>query len=160
MKRITRCFVPAAICVLIAVSSFVVIKTVAAASDGSQEPRRVSIIALIVSPPQYDGVRVSVTGYLNLSYESNAVYFHEEDFRYGMTKNAIRVTLRRGQAEQFKALSGGYAIIEGTFIADESPTGMFSGRIADVTRMQKLQTEEEFLRSEPNSAKPGSQPTK
>jgi hypothetical protein len=143
-----------AIWVITAAVSIVVAVTVAAANSDSREPQRVSIVALIASPRQYDGLRVSVTGYLNLSYESNAVYLHEEDFRYGMTRNAVRVTLEREQAEKFRGFSHKYAIIEGTFAADDSPGGMFSGHIVDVTRMQELQTQEEFLRSQPKSARP------
>jgi len=71
-----------------------------------------------------------------------------------MTKNAIRVTLRHEQEEHLKALSHKYVIIEGTFVADGSQSGMFSGHIVDVTRMEELQTEEEFVRSRHNAAKP------
>jgi len=116
-----------------------------------QEARRVSIISLIASPRQYTGTRIYVTGYLNLSYESDAVYFHEDDFRYGMTKNAIRLVLKKSQREQFRAFSRNYVIIEGTFTADESASGMFSGYIVDVTRIQNLETEQEFMRHKTSS---------
>ena len=152
MKRIIRCLVVGAIVILTSIAFG--IANVGANNSDSQEPQRVSIVALIASPHQYSGVRVYATGYLDLSYESNAVYFHEEDFRYGMTKNAIRITLHRGQEQQFKALSRKYVIIEGTFSADDFPSAMFSGHIVDVTRMQELQTEQEFRRSPPESAKP------
>src|SRR5271169_7090847 len=100
-----RVSVVGALWMITAAVSIVVAATVAAANSDSREPQRVSIVALISSPRQYDGLRVSVSGYLNLSYESNAVYFHEEDFRYGMTRNAVRVTLEREQAEKFRGLS-------------------------------------------------------
>jgi hypothetical protein len=154
MKCMIRCFVLSAICVLAAAGPFVVGTTVAAADGGSLEPLPVSLVALIASPRQYNGVRVYLTGFLDLAYESNAVYFHEEDFRYGMTKNAIRVTLSREQEGHFKQLSHKHVIIEGTFVADDSQSGRFSGHIVDVSRMQELQTEEEFLQFQHNAAKP------
>jgi hypothetical protein len=148
MKRLTQCLmlVLGTMCAQPLAARFGVTKTIAAANGGLQETQRVSIVALIASPRQYNGARVYVTGYLDLAYEANAVYFHEEEFRYGMTKNAIRVTLRKEQEGQFKVLSRKYVIIEGTFAADDSRSGMFSGHIVDVTRMQELQTEEEFRR--------------
>jgi hypothetical protein len=161
MKCRTRRFmlVLGAMCALTAAASFVTTKTIAATDGDSQEPQRVSIVALIASPRQYNGIRVHVTGYLDLSYESNALYFHEEDCRYGMTKNAIKVTLRTGQEEQFKVFSRKYVIIEGTFAADDYQSGMFSGHIVDVTRMQKLQTEEQFRRrNRPSTATPPGEP--
>jgi glyoxylate utilization-related uncharacterized protein len=148
MKCLTQCLtlVLGAMCAHPLAAQFEVIKTTAATNGGSQETQRVSIVALIASPRQYNRVRVYVTGYLDLSYESDAVYLHEEDFRYGMTKNAIRLTLRKEQEGQFKVFSRKYVIIEGTFAADDSPSGMFSGHMVNVNRMQELQTEEEFRR--------------
>jgi hypothetical protein len=145
-----RGFAVGAICILIAVA-ILVSNLIAAANGGSHELQPVSIVALIGSPDRYNGTRVHVTGYLDLAYEANALYLHEQDFRYGMTKNAIRLTLRRDQQEQFKALSRKYVVVEATFAADESPNGMFSGHLADVTRMQQLLTVEELLRSQSNS---------
>ena len=149
-----RSFVVSAICVLISLASFVVSKTTAAVNDPVQEPRRVSIVALIATPRQYDGARVYVAGYLDLAYEADALYLHEEDYRYGMTKNSVKLVLQSGQRDQFKGLSRRYVIIEGKFSADDSQRGMFSGYIVDITRIQELLTGEEFLRRQNNSAKP------
>jgi hypothetical protein len=146
MKQITRRIVLGAISLLTVGAPFMLITTVVVADGHSQEPQRVSIVALIASPRQYNGVRVYVTGYLDLAYESDAVYFHEEDFRYGMTKNAVKLVLQNGQREQFKALSRKYVIVEGTFTADDLQGGMFSGHIVDVTGIRESLTEEEFLR--------------
>jgi len=81
MKCITRRIVLGAICVLTSVVPLLGITAVAAVDGGSHGPLPVSLVALIASPRQYNGGLVHVTGYLNLSYESNAVYFHEEDSR-------------------------------------------------------------------------------
>lgn len=149
-----RVFLFSALCMLVLAASIVVSKSTATMNENVQEPRRVSIVALIAFPRQYDNVRVSVSGYLDLAYESDAVYLHEEDFRHGMTRNGLKLVLQDGQRERFKRLSHRYVIVEGTFTADDSQGGMFSGHIIEVTRMQELQTEEEFLRRPSNSAKP------
>jgi hypothetical protein len=95
-----------------------------------------------------------VEGYLNVKHEADALFLHEEDCRYGMTNNAIRLVLRSEQSKQFKPLSGKYVMIEGTFAGDDSHTGWFSRHIVDVTRVQELLTEEDFLRRQNNSPKP------
>jgi len=128
---------------------------VVAVADGTlQAPQRVSIVALIASPRQYDGVPVYVTGYLDLGYESDALYFHEEDYRYGMTKNAIKLVLKSGQRDHLKRLARKYVIVEGTFVADDSQGGMFSGHIVEVTGIRELLTKEEFLRRQHKSVNP------
>lgn len=152
MKALSRRRLLGAMGILTA-ASFTASRTATTTRGSSREALPVSLVALIASPREYNGVRVHVTGYLDLAYESNAVYFHEEDYHHGLTKNAIRLILPVEQQRQFKGLSDKYVIIEGTFEADNSPDGMFSGYIVDVTRVQELLTEEEFLRRQNNSGK-------
>jgi hypothetical protein len=118
-------------------------RSIAVSKDGATEPLPVSIISLISSPRQYNNVRVYVIGYLNLSYENRAVYFHEEDFRYGIEMNAIGLMLPKEQEQKFKALSGKHVLVEGTFKI--LPLG-YSGNIANVTRIEQALTEEELIR--------------
>ena len=49
----------------------------------------VSIISLLGDPKRYAGYRVTVTGYVRIEFEGNAVYFHKEDFDNMLMKNAL-----------------------------------------------------------------------
>ncbi len=49
----------------------------------------VSLIQLIANPQAYDNKRVRITGFLHLEFEGNVIYFHNEDFRYRLTKNGL-----------------------------------------------------------------------
>jgi hypothetical protein len=76
----------------------------------AEETLHVSLLQLIANPTQFDGKRVRVIGFCWLEYESRALYLSETDFRYGITKNGVRVDLQGP-----KELSGGYVLLEGVF---------------------------------------------
>ncbi len=142
-------------CCGLGISPLTIHSGVAAAQTGVKEPVRAILIALIASPRPYDGAIVQVGGFLDVSYESDALYLHVDDYRYGITKNAVKITFAsRAQADQFKALSGKYVIVEGIFRADRSERERFSGHLVNPTRIQQLRTEEEFERSQHGSVRP------
>lgn len=106
-----------------------------AASAG--EPRNVSMIQLIASPQQYEGVNVRLIAFLNLQFEGDALYLHHEDYDRGIWSNAIGIDLTDSQRSGFVKLSGGYVLVEGIFHAGESGhLGIFAGSIHEVTRVQ------------------------
>jgi hypothetical protein len=98
----------------------------------------VSLIQLIANPEAYDKKMVRITGFLHLEFEGNAIYFHNEDFRYGLTKNALWIDIPKDMTrEQIKIVNDQYFICTGRFVASmHGHVGLNSGEIADVTRLE------------------------
>jgi hypothetical protein len=107
-------------------------------STGNTEPIEVSMVALIANPSAYNNKFVRTRGFLCLEFEGNALYLHEEDYRYGMRKNAVQLFLSKSQREQFKKLSLKHVLIEGTAGANELQIqqGMYSGSIGNIKRLE------------------------
>jgi hypothetical protein len=110
---------------------------------GKQEPQlnhadqravSVSLVTLIANPQQYEGKVVRVIGFVQLEFEGNAIYLHEEDFRRAITENGLWLDVPTG----FRGWSAGsYAIVEGTFTGRQhGHMGLFSGEIQHVTRLE------------------------
>lgn len=106
---------------------------------GKTEPSKVSMVALLAAPTHYNGIVVQTTGFLAVEFEGNALYLHEEDYRYGMEKNAVQLALTKPQEQQFKALHAKHVLIEGVVSADNRvvDSGMYSGIIRNITRLQE-----------------------
>jgi len=101
-------------------------------TQGGQAPpiTAVSIIQLISKPEAYDGKRVSITGFVRFEFEGNSIYLHEEDYRNGLYKNGMWLSM-----EERKELNNRYALIEGSFNAgNKGHLGLWSGSIENVSR--------------------------
>jgi len=113
-----------------------------AASNGLQahdeRAIRVSLIQLIANPKSWDGKRVQVIGFLRLEFEGNALYLHREDYLYGITDNAVWISLpSKLTASQREGLSTRYVICEGVFRADDhGHLGLFSGVLGEINRIE------------------------
>jgi hypothetical protein len=103
-------------------------------SSKRPEPVDVSMVALLAVPEKYDGKYVRTTAFLCLEFEGNALYLHEEDYRYGMSKNALWIDLSKSQEQQFKNLSLGHVLVEGVMVANRMD--LFSGMITHVSRLE------------------------
>ena len=124
MKRLSRL----AIALILASRSF-------AAGTPNADAESVSIIRLIAAPERYDGKLVRVVGYLNMAFEGDSIYFHEEDFRRSLVENALWVEPVDGMRKELAKLSRQYVLIEGVFDAsDTGHMGLFSGTIKKITR--------------------------
>lgn len=100
------------------------------------EEFNVSLIQLIATPEKYHGKKVLVIGYLNIEFEGNAIYLHEEDYKHGLDKNAFWVDFSKEiKPEKY---SKSYVIIEGTFNMNrQGHFGLFSGTIENITRLDR-----------------------
>lgn len=98
----------------------------------------VSLIQLIANPLAYDGRVVRIVGFLHLEFEGDVIYLHEDDFRYGLTKNGIWIDLPRDiSSKQRKAVNGHYVICTAKFVASmHGHMGMNSGEVENVTRLE------------------------
>jgi hypothetical protein len=103
----------------------------------SSKPIDVGMIALLSAPEKYEGRLVRTHGFLCIEFEGDAVYFHEEDYRHGLTGNSFALRLSKLQREQFKNLSLKYVLIEGTVHAKGlERTDGWSGAIAKISRLE------------------------
>lgn len=100
----------------------------------NQNAVSVSLLTLIANPTQYEGKVVRVIGFVQLEFEGNAIFLHEEDFRRAITENGLWLDVPAG----FRGYeSGSYAIVEGVFTSKaHGHMGLFSGEIQHVTRLQ------------------------
>lgn len=101
------------------------------------EPLNVGMVTLLANPERFDGTLIRTHGFVFIQPDSDAIYLHEDDYRYGLTKNAFALDLSEAQRKQFKKLSLKYVLIEGT-MHSKSPdaTYSYSGTIVNVTRLE------------------------
>lgn len=121
---------------------FALVCTAFSAGVGRNEAHDVSIIRLIGAPKDYAHKLVRVVGYLNIGFEGDAIYFHEEDFKRGLTTNGLWIEAKPEMSKELEKLTGQYVIIEGVF--DPSIHGhmsLFSGAIRDITRADAWKVE-------------------
>ena len=100
----------------------------------SPNPKPASIVAMIAAPAKYDGQRIQTIGFLDVEFEGHALYLHEEDYRYSISRNAVELVLTKPQEDQFKKLSLTHVIVEGSFSA--SGDEMYGGSLRDITRLE------------------------
>jgi hypothetical protein len=100
----------------------------------------VSLIQLIANPEKYHGKHVQVVGYLNLEFEGDAIYLHQEDFVNNLIKNAFWVDFseRIKQEKKLADYNKKYVIIIGLFDMNlKGHMSLFSGEIKNITRLDK-----------------------
>jgi hypothetical protein len=90
------------------------------AAAETKEVYDVSIIRLIAAPKKYDHKAVRVVGFLNIGFEGDAIYFHEEDFRRVLVSNGLGIRAEPEIRRRLEKLSGQYVIIEGVVDASLS----------------------------------------
>ncbi len=97
----------------------------------------VSIVELLANPTKYDGKRVRIIGFLNLEFEGNAIYLHQDDALHSITANGLWVEIANNVRQQTNqnCKSKNYALLEGRFAAtNRGHGGAWSSAIVDVTR--------------------------
>jgi hypothetical protein len=107
------------------------------ASSDNPAPLNAGMVALVADPQKYDGKLIQTIGFMCLEYEGDALYLHEDDFRYGIYKNAFVLRLSQAQRNQFKNLSPGYVIIDGTVYANGPERWDYAGAIGKITRLER-----------------------
>jgi hypothetical protein len=99
----------------------------------------ISIVRLIATPEKYHNKQIQVEGYLNLEFEGDAIYLHEEDYKKGLTRNGFWVSFsNKLDKKAIPKLNKGYVLIEGTFdMNSRGHMGLFGGEIRNITRITK-----------------------
>lgn len=97
-----------------------------------EKSERVSLIQLLAQPEKYEGKLVEVTGFVNLEFEGNAIWFHKEDFSNTIYANSIWINVNKCVDRAGKPISG-YASLMGRFTAKRhGHMGLWSGEISQV----------------------------
>jgi hypothetical protein len=103
--------------------------------DGATD---VSIIQLISNPEKFDGKYVRLIGFVRVAFEGDAIYLHEDDYKYGLTKNGLWLNLTKDIYEkEGQKFDRKYVLVEGTFSAkNRGHMGLFSGGIDNIKRFE------------------------
>ena len=99
-------------------------------------PMNVGMVALLAESQKYDGKFIRTFGFVCLEYEGDALYLHEEDYRYQNYKNALALRVAEAQRKQFKSLSLKHVLIEGTMYANGLESSEYAGAIGNITRLE------------------------
>jgi hypothetical protein len=108
------------------------------AQDDAPHARPESLVTLIAQPGSNKAQKVQVAGYLILVFEGNALYLHMEDYKEGLTRNAVRVSLSPEQTKQYQGLSGSYVWIEASFLKRPNSEDILSGSLFNVREIRKI----------------------
>jgi len=108
------------------------------AQDDEPHARPESLVALIVQAGNNKAEKVQVAGFLVLAFEGEALYLHEEDYREGLTRNAIRIDLSPQQMLQYKGLSETYVWVEASFLKRRKSEDIFSGSLYEVRDIRQI----------------------
>jgi hypothetical protein len=105
-------------------------------ASSNPKPLNVGMVALLADPQKYDGKFIRTFGFMCLEYEGDALYLHEEDYRYQNYKNALALRVAEAQRKQFKSLSLKHVLIEGTMYANGPENSEYAGAIGNITRLE------------------------
>ena len=110
---------------------FISIFQTARASD----PEHLSLMAVISNPDRYDGRYMLVKGYIDVGFESSALYIYQEDYKFSMTKNSVALKLSK---EDFEWLDGkrGYVRLRGVY--EKEYKGHLSLRSGGMTGLRNI----------------------
>jgi hypothetical protein len=83
--------------------------------NGHNSPYRIAFGDLISNPRYYEGEQLAVTGYLNLAFETDALWLSEADYKALNHNKAIPVTLDKVNLRRARRFNHKYVIIEAVF---------------------------------------------
>jgi hypothetical protein len=99
-------------------------------SADAGSPILVSMIELISNKEKYDGKLVEVGGYISLTFEDDAIYLGEQDFKHQFTRNAIWIDVDNNLRQAVEKNDRKYGYIIGTFSAKNCGQAcLYSGSI-------------------------------
>lgn len=148
LRRITPAVAFLAVCVSLS-------EHVAGPRLHAAEPEGLSLVQLIARPLDYQGKIVKVVGFCWFEHEGNGLYLHEEDFRHGLTRNALWIDLGWPEPDEYRKLRGRYVLVEGVFDAERKGHGnLFSGTLGDIRRLVPWPSRKELEAAERRSSGP------
>ena len=108
-----------------------------------EEGERISLIAIITKPEEYDGVRATVRGVLRAEEEGIALYMFEEDAEYESHISALWLgkyeEIETFSKEQLQEMNGKYVGVTGTIAATSyGPTGDYNCEMKDIENVAEV----------------------
>lgn len=101
----------------------------------TNEPDYVSVLQLIANPEKYHKKNVGVIGFVHLQFEGDVICLHEEDYRKGLSKNCLWISIKNMSGKNNTNPINKYMVVEGIFDAKNTGhQGMTSGAIVKVSR--------------------------
>ena len=107
------------------------------------EGERISLIAIITKPEEYDGVRATVRGILRAEEEGTALYVFEEDAEYESHISALWLgkyeEINTFTKAQLQAMNGKYVGVTGTIAATSyGSTGDYNCEMKDIENVAEV----------------------
>jgi hypothetical protein len=90
---------------------------VLAACGADPGTRDDSLVALLANPSAYEGRVVTLRGYVNIGKNGDALYLHADDYRWGVTANAVWLHMPRCANRAGQGVGEGYMTVVGNFTA-------------------------------------------
>jgi len=108
------------------------------------EGERISLIAIITKPEEYDGVRATVRGVLRAEEEGIALYVFEEDAEYESHISALWLgkyeEIETFSKEQLQEMNGKYVGVTGTIAATSyGPTGDYNCEMTNIENVAEVE---------------------
>ena len=108
------------------------------------EGERISLIAIITKPEEYDGVRATVRGILRAEEEGIALYVFEEDAEYESHISALWLgkyeEINTFTKAQLQAMNGKYVGVTGSIAATEyGPTGDYNCEMTNIENIAEVE---------------------
>jgi len=96
----------------------------------------VSLVCLLANSEKYDGKPVRIIGFLNLDWESDALYLHKEDYLASIYLNGLWVHVNQLKLKNAAECNRKYVAVEGIFDAkDHGHENLWAGALRDVTSL-------------------------
>lgn len=108
-----------------------------------QEGERISLIAVITKPEEYDGKRATVRGVLRAEDEGIALYMFQEDADYESHISALWLgkyeEIETFTKKQLQAMNGKYVGVTGTIAATKyGPTGDYNCEMTNIENVKEV----------------------
>ena len=108
------------------------------------EGERISLIAIITKPEEYDGVRATVRGILRAEEEGIALYVFEEDAEYESHISALWLgkyeEINTFTKAQLQAMNGKYVGVTGSIAATAyGPTGDYNCEMTNIENIAEVE---------------------
>lgn len=104
---------------------------------------KVSLVELLAKPAQYDGKRVSVSGFYHYEFESSGLYLSRDDARFGVLRNSVWVgdSTNESTTAALKSFNDSFIMVFGrvTYEADGvGHLGLFPVAVEEIDRVMIL----------------------
>lgn len=114
----------------------------------------ISLISAIAMPDTYNMNKIGVVGFLNIEFEGTAVFVSENDYIYGISKNALAVQLPEISEKLRDQFSKKYVFIVGRLTTAYERRGpLYAAALVDITYLGVYRNRDGSLPDNPIAVK-------